>query len=135
MLFIDSKQSISCGSIELNIYEPSEKGSDNERCLTLTASVDGYKVLITGDASKSVECELAETEDLSETDLLVVGHHGSKTSCCQELLQASEPDAAVISVGYNNYGHPTNAVLDRLEAYGVSIYRTDLMGRIIVKTA
>lgn len=135
VIFIDSKQSISCGDIELNIYEPSEKGSDNERCLTLTASVDGYKVLITGDASKSVECELAETEDLSETDLLVVGHHGSRNSCCQELLQASEPDAAVISVGYNNYGHPTNAVLDRLEAYGVSIYRTDLMGRIIVKTA
>lgn len=135
VIFIDSNESLSYGGITLNIYEPSEKGDKNEQCLCLTASVDGYKVLITGDASKSVECELAENEDLSGTDLIVAGHHGSKHSCCQELLKAAQPSAAVISVGYNNYGHPTNAVLDRLEAYGVSIYRTDLMGRIIIKTA
>lgn len=135
IIYIDKKQSLSYGGIKLNIYEPSEKGDKNEQCITLTASVDGYNVLITGDASKSVECELAGNEDLSGTDLLIAGHHGSKHSTCQELLRASQPDAAVISVGYNNYGHPTNVVLDRLNAYGVTIYRTDLMGRIIIKTS
>ena len=135
VLFIDSKQSLSYGDITLNIYEPSEKGDENERCLTLTASVDGYNVLITGDAPKSVECELADNEDLSDTDLLIAGHHGSRYSCSQELLRAAQPEAAVISVGYNNYGHPTNVVLERLQAYGVTIYRTDLMGRIIIKSA
>ena len=135
VIFVDSKQSIAYGDITLNIYEPSEKGDENEQCLCLTASVDGYDVLITGDASKSVECELCDNEDLSGTDLIVAGHHGSKYSCSQELLQEAQPEAAVISVGYNNYGHPTNTVLERLEAYGVTIYRTDLMGRIIIKTA
>ena len=135
LIFVDSASHYAYGDIELTIYEPSEKGDDNERCLTLTASVDGYNVLITGDAGKTVERELAEHEDLSGTDLLVAGHHGSKNSTCQELLQNAEPEAAVISVGYNNYGHPTNAVLERIQAYGVEIYRTDLMGRIIIKTA
>ena len=135
LIFVDSASDYAYGDIELKIYEPSEKGDDNERCLTLTASVDGYNVLITGDAGKSVERELAENEDLSGTDLLIAGHHGSKNSTCQELLQSAEPEAAVISVGYNNYGHPTNAVLERLQAYGVEIYRTDLMGRIIIRTA
>ncbi len=135
VVFVSSKQSIAYGDISLNIYEPSEKGDENEQCLCLTASVDGYDVLITGDASKSVECELCDNEDLSGTDLIVAGHHGSKHSCSQELLQEAQPEAAVISVGYNNYGHPTNTVLERLEAYGVTIYRTDLMGRIIIKPA
>lgn len=135
ILLIDSAEKLCYGGIELNIYTPSEKGDENERCLTLTASVSDYNVLITGDAGKSVEAELAENEDLSDTDLLIVGHHGSKHSCSQELLQAAKPGAAVISVGYNSYGHPTNAVVQRLAAYGVTIYRTDLMGRIIITTA
>lgn len=135
IILLDRADKLSFGDIELNIYEPSQKGDDNERCLTLTASVSGYNVLITGDAGKSVEKELVDNEDLSDTDLLIVGHHGSKYSTSQELLRAASPDAAVISVGYNTYGHPTNAVLQRLSAYGVTIYRTDLMGRIIITAA
>lgn len=132
VVFIDRQERLSFGDITLNIYEPSEKGDENERCLTLTASVSDYDVLITGDAAKSVENELVENEDLSGTDLLVVGHHGSKYSCSEKLVKEAKPSAAVISVGYNNYGHPTTEVLQRLSAYDVKIYRTDLMGRIII---
>ena len=72
--------------------------------------------------------------DLPDLELLIVGHHGSKYSTCVELLTATAPDAAVISVGADNgYGHPTREVLDRLEAAGCAIFMTDLHGTIIYR--
>ena len=132
IILIDSEDNCSFGNITLHIYEPSEKGDKNEKCLTMTASVTDCDVLITGDAATSVENELADNEDLSGTDVLIAGHHGSKYSTSDKLLEEAKPSAAVISVGYNSYGHPTSEVLLRLAAHGVKIYRTDLMGRIII---
>jgi len=131
--FISENTQKSFGGLKLSIYSPMEKGSDNERCLMLTASVGGRNVLITGDANAEAETELVSREDVSDTDVLIVGHHGSKSSCSQELLKEAQPELAVISVGYNSYGHPTNTVLKRLKAYGAEILRTDLMGRITIR--
>ena len=61
--------------------------------------------------------------------VLVVGHHGSKTSTSGEFVEAVSPDIAVISAGRNNsYGNPHREVLDNLA--GVNIFRTDLSGDI-----
>ncbi len=60
----------------------------------------------------------------------MVGHHGSSTATSEVLLLATQPDAAVISSGYNRYGHPSPEVLERLGALGCDIYRTDGMGTI-----
>ena len=77
------------------------------------------------------EKELLRQIPLPELELLIVGHHGSKYSTCPELLEATAPDAAIISVGADNsYGHPTQEVLDRLKQAGCVIYRTDLHGTI-----
>ena len=66
-----------------------------------------------------------------DLELLVVGHHGSRRSTCDELLEEITPEAAIISVGANNgYGHPTDEVLYRLADHGVTVYRTDLDGTI-----
>ena len=62
-----------------------------------------------------------------------MGHHGSLTSTCDLLLREIRPDVAVISVGYNNYGHPAPQVLDRLADYGVAVHRTDLEGTVTVR--
>lgn len=62
-----------------------------------------------------------------------MGHHGSKYSTCTKLLEATTPDYAFISVGINNYGHPTEEVLQRLYLYGVEVYRTDLSGNITIR--
>ena len=60
-----------------------------------------------------------------------MGHHGSKYSTCPELLEATAPDAAVISVGAeNSYGHPTDEVLTRLKNAGIKLYRTDCNGTV-----
>ena len=71
---------------------------------------------------------------LPDLEILVAGHHGSKTSTSWELLYVTRPDAVIISVGANNrYGHPTWETLERLDLFGCGIYRTDLEGTIIFR--
>ena len=60
----------------------------------------------------------------------MAGHHGSKSSTSEALLLAAEPEWAVISVGYNSYGHPAAETLERLAAAGCDIYRTDWSGTV-----
>ena len=68
----------------------------------------------------------AETGVLPDTELLIVGHHGSKTSSDDLFLETVRAENAVISVGnHNAYGHPAREVLARLQAHGSNIYRTD----------
>ena len=81
-----------------------------------------------------IQRELVREHELEDTDLLIVPHHGSKYSTSAELLEEASPETAVISVGYNSYGHPTEEVLERLSEYGVTVLRTDELGRIIIDT-
>ncbi|RQD69400.1 MAG: MBL fold metallo-hydrolase, partial [Tindallia sp. MSAO_Bac2] len=67
------------------------------------------------------------------SDILKVGHHGSRTSTSQEFLEVVSPSTAVIQVGEDNrYGHPHEEVLNRLALAGVDIYRTDISGTIVI---
>ena len=109
-------------------------GSANELGLTVLAAVGSAGVLITGDMEEEGELRLVETEALPDVAVLVAGHHGSKTSNTQLLLEAVTPDLALISVGLNNkYGHPSYDTLVRLDGIGAKIYRTDLYGTIEVQ--
>ena len=91
-------------------------------------------ILITGDRSFDGETELMNDVDLPDLEILVVGHHGAKTSASLELLSVTTPDIAVISAGKNNnYGHPSEEVLNRLSLYGCWVYRTDLDGTITLR--
>ena len=62
----------------------------------------------------------------------MVGHQGSKYSSCAEFLAAVRPEAAVISVGSNSYGHPAEETIERLEAAGAIVRRTDQEGTITI---
>lgn len=69
--------------------------------------------------------------DILKTDILKVGHHGSKYSSCDDFLDAVSPDLAVIQVSKGNtYGHPTPEVLERLSSRSIRVYRNDLMGAV-----
>ncbi len=86
-------------------------------------------VLITGDMGEEGENELLGSD--LQSDILKVGHHGSRTSSTEPFLKAVRPETVVIQVGKNNmYGHPAPETLERLAGVGVEIYRTDLMGAV-----
>ena len=131
---IDSELTISFGDAQIQIFPAKDAGSGNDSCASVLFQRGKCDTLITGDLSAAAERQLLADYALPDLELLIVGHHGSKYSTCVELLTATAPDAAVISVGANNgYGHPTREVLDRLEAAGCAIFRTDLHGTIIYR--
>ena len=123
------------GAIRLSVYESSERGSRAESGIMSTVSIGDYDMLVTGDVEKVVERELVSLHDLTDTELLIVPHHGSKYSTSDELLSELRPETAVISTGYNRYGHPTKETLDKLNEYGVNVLRTDELGRIVLHVA
>lgn len=89
------------------------------------------KALLMGDAEKFVEYDLIFSGIDVRSDLLKVGHHGSKTSSSQDFLRAVSPHVALISVGKKNrYGHPHQEIIDRFLALGIATVRTDEEGDI-----
>lgn len=130
IIYISENTVRSFGGIAMTMYEPSRSGDANERCVMAKVSIGDYDMLVTGDGSKEAEAELIENNEISNLELLIAGHHGSRYSSGGAFLESIGADTAVVSVGYNTYGHPTNETLERLAAYGYTIYRTDLNGNI-----
>lgn len=130
ILYLTDDAQVSFGGIALQLFKPGDAGEVNDRCMILVVSLGTYDMLVTGDSSKSAEREFLQRHPLEDLELLIVGHHGSRYASSGELLGSIGADTAVISVGYNNFGHPTYETLERLDAYGYTIYRTDLNGTI-----
>ena len=130
--YVDEKTAFAMGGAAVQLYPPLGAGDLNEQGLTVLCSAGDYDALITGDMAGSTEKKLLERYQLPDIELLVVGHHGSKYSSTTEFLDAVRPETAVISVGDNSYGHPTDQALLRLMAAGCEIYRTDLQGNVLV---
>lgn len=121
----------------ITLFPPLGEGTDtNELGLAVLATAGGFDTLITGDMSGGVESLFVSHGDLSEVELLVVGHHGSGTSTTQAFLDVVQPKIAVISAGENNrYGHPAQETLERLDRIGAEIYRTDLQGTVTIRAS
>ena len=104
----------------------------NEYSAVLMLTCGNVRFLLTGDMEAKNETEIAGDV---HADVLKVAHHGSDTSSTDKFLKRVSPEYAVISVGENNkYSHPSDAVVDRLEADGAKILRTDRDGTVIIAT-
>jgi competence protein ComEC len=92
--------------------------------------------LFTGDVEKNVEKIYANKyQYFLDSDVLKVGHHGSRTSSSNEFLQYISPDLSLISAGFKNkFGHPVEDVIQRLEAAGSAIYRSDLNKAVLLRS-
>lgn len=102
--------------------------ADNENSLVLKLAYGDFSLLLTGDAGLDSEQRwLGMGAPLAST-VLKVGHHGSASGTGAAFVAAVNPQVAVIQVGENRYGHPTQTVLDTLA--GRTVLRTDEMGRI-----
>lgn len=133
VIFIEEDTTVELDSASLTLYAPLGTGGGNEEGLSVLATQGDFDALITGDMNAAVERRLVKYGNLPDIELLVAGHHGSASSTSAELLTAVAPEYAVISVGYNTYGHPAPETLDRLERAGCTVWRTDLRGTITIR--
>lgn len=109
-------------------------GKANHLSCVLSVEAGGRRMLLTSDIEASDEAALLERDPAAlVADVLLVPHHGSKTSSTPEFLRAVGAREAVIPVGYRNrFGHPKPEVIARYEALGISPRRTDRDGAIRV---
>ena len=106
----------------------------NDYSLVLLVTCYTNTLIFTGDAEMPSELDMQRLNLNLDADILKVGHHGSENSSTEEFLKAVSPKVSVISSGAGNkYGHPTADALDRLDAMGTKVYRTDTAGTIIAK--
>jgi len=109
---------------------PGATGKPNARSCVLRIGSDMQATMLTGDIEREQELTLASTLGLNlRAGVMLVPHHGSRTSSSAAWLQAVAPRWAVIQAGYRNrYGHPSDEVLERYEQHGIAVVRTDSCG-------
>ena len=109
--------------------------TENDHSIAFRLTDGTHSFLVTGDAERVSEAEMLENdkgERRLASDVYLVGHHGSQSSSSAAFLKAVKPSFAVISCGAGNeYGHPKEAVLNRLKNMRTGLYRTDIQGDIV----
>ena len=113
-----------------------EKTKHNNKSIVLKISYGNFCAIFSGDIESEVEKVLVEKyKEKLDCDLLKVPHHGSDSSSTEAFIDTVTPKLAVISVGKNNvYNHPSQNVIERYKSKGVTVWRTDLQSRLMVKT-
>ena len=117
---------------KLYFLQTKEYDNENDNSNVIYTELNGYKFMFMGDAGIEKEKDILEKYNISNVDVLKVGHHGSKTSSSKLFIDEVNPKNSIISVGKNNrYGHPNKEVLNNLD--NSKIYRTDKDGSIMFK--
>jgi competence protein ComEC len=124
---------------KLNVLHPYkgleiDKSSLNNGSLVLKLVYKNTSVLFTGDIQKEIEDQLIKEKADLAADVIKIAHHGSAYSTTIDFIQLVKPSAAIISVGRNNFGHPSPDILQRLKGKGIQIFRTDESGGVILST-
>ena len=133
-------ESFGMGQLNIDVLAPlsNDYKDSNDYSVTMLVRWGNIKFLLSGDAEKVAEEDIVDTYTRAQLDCDVfkAGHHGSRTSSSQALLDKATPEYIVISCGEDNkYGHPHTEAMDRFEAIsGVKIYRTDEKGSIVFST-
>ena len=134
------------GGARLTILGPSQPyftkeqmktGGNEPNANSIVARLDygDFSILLPGDAEEQTEHRMLGKDLELRATILKVAHHGSKYATSGDFLTRVQPEVAIISDGeWNRYGHPAQAVLDRLKAASARVYRTDLQGEITITT-
>ncbi|WHX47624.1 ComEC/Rec2 family competence protein [Paenibacillus woosongensis] len=117
--------------VQVTMVAPVQTYDDKNNMSAVVKVVYGNtSYLLTGDAERQSEKDMIESGADLQADVMLIGHHGSKSSTTLSFLKKAAPQYGVIQVGENNYGHPTSTVLDRLSKQGIEVYRNDLHGTV-----
>ncbi len=128
------------GGVVIDILFPDRDVSwfeSNDGSVIAKLTYGETSVMLMGDATNNAEEMVLEDYNTSQlaSDILKVGHHGSRTSSSEEFVKAVAPLYAFISSGKSNsYGHPHEEVLDTFSLLRAKIFRTDTLGTIVVKS-
>ncbi|MBI3147249.1 MAG: DNA internalization-related competence protein ComEC/Rec2 [Betaproteobacteria bacterium] len=129
--------------VRFSVLHPAEAAYANVRlktndrsCVIKVQDARGA-MLLTGDIEAQSERELlARRPEALAAEVLLVPHHGSKTSSTRDFIAAVAPRVAVVTLGYRNrHGHPKEEVLARYRERGIALWRTDLEGAIELRFA
>ncbi|MDB5812274.1 MAG: internalization-related competence protein ComEC/Rec2 [Betaproteobacteria bacterium] len=112
-----------------------EKFRGNDRSCVLKITAAGRSILLAADIEQKSEREmLASAGDKLRAQILLVPHHGSRTSSSADFVSRVNPDIALVAAGFRNrFGHPKDDVLERYRMLGTRIYRTDLDGALLIE--
>ncbi|MFA4846259.1 MAG: MBL fold metallo-hydrolase [Patescibacteria group bacterium] len=134
---VQSGDVVTIGEVALTVLWPEETlegkypESRNNYSIAFLLTYGDTTVLFTADTEEQAEDVYASRA--GNIDVLKVGHHGSLTSTSWNLLELTDPEVALISMGEDNsYGHPHPVILDRLKTIGAQIFRTDLDGDVLL---
>ncbi|WP_296962365.1 ComEC/Rec2 family competence protein [uncultured Dialister sp.] len=124
--------------VKFNVLGPvkvikDQKGNSdfNNNSIVGRLTYGSFSMMFTGDAEQEEEKTILGKGGTLKSDVLKVGHHGSRTSSSPAFLKAVSPKNAFISCGQgNDYGHPHKVTIDKLEKAKVQIYRTDRNGTV-----
>ena len=131
------------GGVEALVLHPTEEFVDaegasphglNNGSVVMQFRYGNTSLMFTGDAEVETDEPILRWGGRLDIDILKVAHHGSPTSSRPRFIEALSPTTSVVSVGeVNSFGHPSAGVLDRLQARGSTVYRTDLCGAAIAR--
>lgn len=121
-------------NVFIQVLNPSGtlKSNPNDNSIVIKATFGNIDFIFTGDCEIECEQDILRTGFNIDSEVLKVGHHGSRTSTSQAFLNAVTPEVAVISVGTGNrYGHPHQETLNKLSS--IDYYRTDTYGTVVIE--
>ena len=131
VVFVSEDMQLQFPDGTIDLFVPDNLNEENASISALMSAQE-YDILITGDMDIDGERRLLAQHELPKLELLIAGHHGSKNATGAELLEKTCPDAVLICVGKNSYGHPAQETLNRIISSGAAVYRTDLNGDITI---
>jgi len=135
--FANAGDVLSAGPIQMTVVHPNRSGysSLNDYSVVLHLRFGETAFIFTGDGEGPTDQEILDNGWDVRSNVMLAGHHGSRTSSSEALIDAINPEIAVISVGEGNkYGHPHQVVLDRFAERDIEVLRTDLEGSIVLIT-
>lgn len=106
----------------------------NDFSIVMELKYGEFEVLLTGDADEDIQDEIMSVSVIESVEVFKIPHHGSKYGILEDYLIASKPQLAVVSVGKNRWGHPSDEVVRRLGERGIRLFRTDRDGDVTIIT-
>lgn len=126
-------EAFNVGEMRLEVLYPETVPTNTNTGIVTRLVFGETEVLFTGDAEENAEGEILQGNQTVSSDIYQVGHHGSSTSSTQEFVEAVSPKVAVYSAGKDNqYGHPDDEVINRLNEIGADVYGTPVHGTVVV---